>query len=278
MYWLLHFIPKNYLSLLVGKVVRFRKPLWFSKNLTSWFVRQYQVDLKDAEFPIENYACLGDLFRRSLKEGARPIANSDIVSPVDGKVVEHGIVKHDSILQVKGKSYSVFSLLKDKKLAEFFLDGYFVTIYLAPPDYHQIHSPVSGEITDCIYIQGNLWPVNDWSVKNIDQLFAINERIATIINTENLGKVAVVKVGATNVGAIRICYDNICANQAPQLFGKQDEVRKINYQNPISISKGDKLGVFEMGSTVILLFEKGEFSIPEGKNNFKLRVGEALAF
>jgi phosphatidylserine decarboxylase len=162
-------------------------------------------------------------------------------------------------------------------LAESFLDGYFVTIYLAPPDYHQIHSPVSGGITDCVYIQGNLWPVNDWSVKNIEQLFAINERVTTIVQSENLGKVAVVKVGATNVGAIRICYNDICANQSPKLLGKQDGIEKINYENSIPVSKGDKLGVFEMGSTVILLFEKDKFSIPEEHNNFKVSVGSLLA-
>ena len=162
-------------------------------------------------------------------------------------------------------------------LAEKYQKGYFVTLYLAPGDYHHIHAPVSGEIVRSIHVAGLLWPVNDWSTSHIDNLFSVNERITSVIRSE-VGVVSVVMVGATNVGAIRLTYDDALRGNACSRFSRsQLQVKTRDYDPSIPVSSGERIGTFHMGSTVILLFEEGAFRPGEGCTRTRVRYGTAIA-
>ena len=255
MYSLLRFVPKNYLSFLVGRFVR--TPGFYQRALINWFIKSYQVDLSGVLIPAGGFTTLGELFVRDLEPGMRPIG-SGVVSPVDGALTQYGEITGGQIIQSKGKTYSVSSLLADRDLGSRFLNGYFLTFYLAPPDYHHIHAPVGGLITQTRHIPGKLWPVNSWSVENIQDLFSVNERVVTLIEGE-LGLTAVVMVGATNVGSIKLAYDDLITNTKPALFCPPHELERRTYQPPKKIIKGERLGTFQMGSSVIVLFEHKKF-------------------
>ncbi len=251
MYFLLRYLPKNHLSALVGYVSRLDRFPRFQRLLISWFVKRYGVRVEDMARPLTSYACLGELFTRELRPGIRPVSGA-IVSPVDGRLTEAGVLESDTIIQAKGKSYSLAALLGSEESAKTFLRGHYFVFYLAPGDYHRIHSPVAGNIRQIIHIPGALWPVNTWSIENIDGLFSKNERLISMIASDT-GQVAVVKVGATNVGRISSA---VCSIRTNRLDGqKAPEVRDFN--PVVSIECGEHLGTFEMGSTVVLLFEPG---------------------
>lgn len=272
MYSLLYILPKNYLSAVVGYISRKRLPRFFHSILLQWYIKRYHVNLNEMEFSIESYLTLESFFTRRLKLTSRPIGGG-IVSPVDGKLVMHGPIDGTRLIQAKGMYYSVEELIQHAGFSASFENGYFLTIYLAPGDYHRIHSPMDGEITAGIWIPGALWPVNDWSVQRIQNLFPKNERVITIIQTPK-GKVAVVKVGATNVGQISVSYETERTNKCWPPKPRRTVVRE--YQN-IPIKAGEELGVFHLGSTVVLLFEKGAFSPAETLSPGKLLLGQAIS-
>lgn len=264
-YWLLYFIPKNHLSYIVGKVTSMNLGAWAVR----WFANRYNIDVSEAEKEFEEYKTINQLFTRKLKTGTRPIGG-EWVHPVDAEIREHGWIEQGRLLQVKGKYYELSDLLADEEVASF-QNGYFITYYLCPTDYHRIHSACRGEIYATHYIPGRLWPVNDWSVQNIKNLFSVNERMTSYIQT-NFGKVASVKVGATNVGKISLDYDpQLISNQ---LLSNKNLVKK--YEEKVYINAGDPLGCFHMGSTVVLLLEesimkKNKFLFKKGK----VKMGEA---
>jgi phosphatidylserine decarboxylase len=193
-----------------------------------------------------------------------------VVSPVDARVASAGCSLEGRLVQAKGRDYTLAALLNDPVDGRRFEGGCYATLYLSPRDYHRIHSPLDGEIEGYSYIPGVLFPVNAPAVRSVPNLFCVNERLVTFLATR-LGKIAVVKVGATCVGRIRAAYDDVVTNS-----GRKAERRR--YDRPIPIAKGAELGVFEMGSTVILLFEKGAVdlssSLVEGA---RVRVGEEIA-
>lgn len=258
MYFLLRFVPKNHLSYVVGRLAYARLHPVLSQRLIHWFINRYGVKVGEVAKELTEYNSLGEFFTRDLKEGSRPVGNG-IVSPVDGTLTEFGEITSQRIQQVKDKTYSIDALLRDRSLASRYYGGYFLTFYLAPGDYHHIHSPVEGAITDAYHIEGKLWPVNEWSVSRIDGLFSTNERIITVIQSLEFGVVSVVKVGATNVGSICTAYDTMRANQRPALFRSHFGVTRKNYPEGISVKRGERIGTFRMGSTVVLLFEPGMF-------------------
>lgn len=170
-----------------------------------------------------------------------------MVSPVDGRVSQVGYSDHGRCLQAKGIEYTVDELLGDSEAARPFHGGAWTTIYLSPRDYHRIHAPLGGTITGYAYIPGEFWPVNPASVKNKQSLFCVNERLVTYLDTV-AGKCAVVKVGATCVSRIKAAYDEVTTHT-----GQPGKVHRYGAAMPVE--KGGELGRFEMGSTVILLFE-----------------------
>ncbi|MDX1582509.1 MAG: archaetidylserine decarboxylase, partial [Thermoanaerobaculia bacterium] len=189
-----------------------------------------------------------------LREGLRPI-ESDLVSPVDGVLRNFGAVEEGRLEQIKGKTYTLARFLGEDEAAKRYEQGVFFNLYLSPQDYHHVHAPVGGRVTGSAHIPGMLWPVNDWSLANIDELFSINERVITWIESD-LGRVAVVMIGATNVGSMSVTYDSFITNTA--------RTRKTvisEYETPIPIETGAKLGTFHMGSSVVALFEPGRVDL-----------------
>lgn len=268
---LMRLLPKSTLSHAVGTATRLPAPPVLHQAAARVFAQAYRVEVEEAERPLSDYPTFGDFFTRRLKPGSRPIAGGDdvICSPVDGKVSECGIATGGQLVQAKGRQYGLAALLGDAARAEKFVGGAWATIYLAPRDYHRIHAPLGGGVTGYSYLPGAFWPVNPASVSHVPELFAVNERLITWMDTP-LGEVAVVKVGATCVGRIRAMYDDVVTHQGQKAATKR-------YAAPIETRKGDEVGVFEMGSTVILCFEAGRAAL-DGRitPGAVLRMGERI--
>lgn len=266
-------LPKNAASRAFGCVTRLRIPV-VSKILRNIFAAHYKLNMSESEYPISHYANIGELFIRKLKVGARPIANTEIVCPVDGVLSQAGAIDSNlELIQAKGKKYSLKDLLRNETLAERFNGGAFATIYLAPFNYHRIHSPVEGEVIGATYCPGTLWPVNIGSVERIEGLFCINERLTSVIRMRDNSEVLVVKVGATNVGRIGVSYTDeliVNAGKLPRDCKRYDWEPKQN----IPIKKGAELGRFEMGSTVILVVDK--HVLERNPNLFVSRIGQTV--
>ncbi len=270
---LMRLLPKSALSTAVGVAARLPAPAPLHRLAVKAFARRYRVDVHEAELALEGYPTFAEFFTRKLKPGARPIDEGEgvIVSPVDGAVSQVGYSEDGTCLQAKGVCYPVEQLLGDAEVARPFIGGAYATIYLSPRDYHRIHSPLAGRITGYSYIPGEFWPVNPASVKLKEALFCVNERLTTYLETK-AGKVAVVKVGATCVSRIRAAYDDVVTHTG-------GAAKVHTYPDPRRVEKGGELGVFEMGSTVILLFEKGrvrwdEALVPEAVVRMGKRIGE----
>ena len=271
LYRYLRYVPKNHLSRTIGRLVHMRLPKPLARRLVRWFASTYEIDVSAAGKELHEYPSIGHFFIRDLREGVRPI-ESDFVSPVDGVLRNFGVVTGGRLEQIKGKSYTLQRFLSDEQHASRYENGFFFNLYLSPQDYHHVHSPVSGRIVRSIHIPGKLWPVNDWSLHNIDELFSINERVVTYIECD-LGLVAVVMIGATNVGKISVSFDSFITN----VTGTPKTMNR-DYADPIAIAAGDRLGTFHMGSSVVVLVEPGRIApdrvrLEAGK---KVRYGEAV--
>ena len=235
--------------------------------------RRYGIDL--AESPeLGTYGTFGEFFARPLRPGLRPIApGSDVlVSPVDATVSEAGLSAGGRLVQAKGIDYPLAALVADEALAARLAGGAYATLYLSPRDYHRIHFPLGGRVLGWRYVPGRLWPVNPASVRTVAGLFAANERLVTVLETP-LGRCALVAVGATVVGRVRALYDPAvpCTN----LPGAGP--RRHDYGAPLPVAKGQELGCFEMGSTVIVAFEPGRVRLdPRLAPGAAVRVGEAI--
>lgn len=268
---LLRFVPKNDLSRLVGRITRLEGGRSAHQAAIRAFCKQYGVAVEEAELPLSAYPSFASFFTRRLKPGARPIAPGDDVpvSPVDGAVSFAGIAEEGRLIQAKGRDYRLSSLLADQEEAARFKGGAYATLYLSPKDYHRIHAPLGGKILGYSYVPGELWPVNRPSVRGVADLFAVNERLITYLDTP-LGRVAMVAVGATCVGRIRLLYDDVVTNE-------KGPAKTVRYEVPRSVGKGEELAVFEMGSTVILLFEPGKVKL-DGRlvPDAPVRLGEVI--
>ncbi|MCC5814872.1 MAG: phosphatidylserine decarboxylase, partial [Leptospira sp.] len=250
---LLSILPKNFISKLFGLFSMMRLPRFMMIPILKAFAKTYKINLGEAALELREYNSLNEFFTRALRAEARIIdsAENAVVSPVDARITAFGAIKESSVIQAKGIDYSVADLIGVEKYAKDFVNGKFMTFYLSPQDYHRIHSPFYGKILGYYYEPGKLFPVNDLAVLNIQSLFPKNERLITFLQTE-YGKIAVVKVGASNVGKIRVTYDNKIVTNSWIRFSKEMEYKDIS----MYVNKGGELGRFEMGSTVILVFEK----------------------
>lgn len=230
------------MSRLVGRMMHWKLPPFFVRAF-AWY---YHINLSEAEHRLEQYPSIGQFFTRKLKHGARPIAQAWAVHPCDSEILQHGPIVDGTLIQAKGHNYRLLELTEDPHCMEKYGDGVFITYYLCPTDYHRVHSPVHGFIRSVMYKNGDLWPVNKASVRSVPQLYVANERVVVEIATEH-GAVGVVMVGATNVGSMSLCFDPAIRTNRGQKSKRHD------YREPIEINKGDELGIFHMGSTVILL-------------------------
>jgi phosphatidylserine decarboxylase len=238
------------LSYFVGKLVHWRGPRWWATLTIEIFAKIYKINLAEAEKPVSEYPSLGEFFVRRLKPGVRPVASAAAaVHPADAMISQHGPIHDGRLIQAKGRDYFVQDLVASSEATKRYQNGYFLTYYLCPTDYHRVHSPVSGLIQKVTHIPGELWPVNKWSVENVHDLFSVNERIVVEIASD-YGPVAVVFVGATNVGQIELSFD-------PTFRGNQltlSKNRVVEYKTPLIIEKGAELGMFRMGSTVVMIY------------------------
>ncbi|MXQ54374.1 archaetidylserine decarboxylase [Shimazuella alba] len=263
--------PKNVLSRLVGNIAK--KP--FSRHFIPFYIKKFQIDLNPVKKQVGQFDNLLDFFVRELHDEARPIDPNPnlVVSPVDGVITQIGKIDEGTLIQAKGISYHVNDLLANIDDAKFFLNGQFATIYLSPRDYHRIHSPIAGQISSLSYIPGNLYPVNESGVRLFPGLFVQNERVISYIEG-NAGTVALVKVGATNVGSIKVSFDDQISTNTG---GRHQQNKKV-YVESIQMKKGEELGRFEFGSTVILLFEENAISwLPSIQECTSLKMGQPIA-
>lgn len=270
-YLLLYLLPKNFLSLLMGRLVSIHWPNKMTEAINRSFVRIFKIDMNEAEKPLSEYRSLQELFIRKLKPGLRELPLKDcLISPCDGRLSVMGTIASGKLLQAKGRTYSLTNLLQNEGIAQSFLSGSYATIYLSPKDYHRFHMPADGEIIKTIYIPGALWPVNNWAVHNVKELFCQNERVITLIKREE-GMIAHIAVGACMVGRIELDYCRI-----PH-YKKSKEIVVIDHLNPISLKKGDDLGRFMFGSTIILLLTPNLIEGFLKLANTSIKVKEELA-
>lgn len=248
-----YIIPKHALTVLAGLLAEVKAPK--IKNwLITHFIQAFHVNMQEAEKETpEQYPCFNDFFIRKLKPGCRPIAKADIVSPVDGCISEIGAITAGQLVQAKGRAYSVEDLLGcDEKLSQPFLKGKFATIYLSPKDYHRIHMPLDAVLQEMIYIPGKLFSVQPATARVIPNLFARNERLVVFFDT-HIGKMAMVLVGATIVGAIGTSWHGDLMRNRKAIHFHYSQQRDTH----LELSQGSEMGYFKLGSTVILLFAEG---------------------
>lgn len=265
-------IPARLLSRCVGHLTRVRWPRWILSPFLRWYIRHFGVNLEEAEKPLEAYPTVVDFFTRKLRPGLRTIESGEdvVISPVDGAIYASGPIQDNTFIHAKGHPYTVEELFGDGKAAQPFYNGSFCTIYLSPRDYHRIHTPYGGVIQSFHYIPGKLLPVNPPSAEMFPKLFAKNERLITVFQHESGATFAVVKVGATNVGRIRLTYDDYVTNR---WGGAHVMVR--SYTEGIPVKKADEIGMFEMGSTVILLFSP-HFRLEKMEPDAAIRLGQRI--
>ncbi len=265
-------LPKSLISRFFGYISFMHFPSFIMQPVIRAFASFYEINLSEAEKDLKDYKSLNKFFTRGLRSGVRPISQGkhDVVSPVDGRISVFGPVTEGRMIQAKNIDYSMEDLLDRPELTGFFQDGFYMVIYLSPQDYHRIHSPREGEIIGYSYIPGKLFAVNRLAVDGITGLFPKNERLTTHIRTGR-GHIAVIKVGAVNVGKISLAYDRMSTNSWIRLR------RTRVYEHPRPVSRGEEIGRFEMGSTVVLLFEKGIFQPKPGlTEGQKIRLGEVI--
>ncbi|WP_292932312.1 archaetidylserine decarboxylase [Noviherbaspirillum sp.] len=267
-----YLLPKQALTSLAGRVARSQDER-FTPQLIRWFAKRYDVNMAEALNPdLTSYTSFNAFFTRALRDGARPLADTDFVCPVDGAISQCGAIEHDQIIQAKGHRYSTTALVGgDGKLAERFDHGSFATLYLSPRDYHRIHMPCDGRLTRMIYVPGSLFSVNPTTARGVPGLFARNERVVCVFDSA-FGPFVLVLVGATIVGSMATVWHGVV--NPP----RSRKVREWHYTDQeIVLKKGEEMGRFLLGSTVVLLFPRDvvEFN-PEWGPGRAIRMGEAM--
>jgi len=270
-----HLLPRYLMTALVCRLTRVRQRA-FKNFLMRQFVRLYAVNTDEAEHPVpDGYETFNAFFTRALAEGGRPVDPSPtaIVSPADGTLSAAGSIRHNQIFQAKGRHYQLQDLLAtDLDVAKAFTDGSFATIYLAPYNYHRVHAPMSGELVAARYVPGDLYSVNATTVSLLPDLFARNERLVCEFRTAT-GPMIVILVGALNVGSISTPWTGEIRPR------KHGVVEQVSLRADVSrdVAKGDLLGWFNMGSTVIVLFPAGACAWSEDlASGNTLRTGVAI--
>jgi phosphatidylserine decarboxylase len=268
-------MPQRALSGIIGWASRRSLPALVRASFLRSFARKYAIDLSEAERPLEAYTGIAELFTRSLRPDARPVDRTPgvVVSVADGTVVDRGLVTAGRVIDAKGTSFALADLLADAELAAVLDGGAFEVTYLSPRDYHRVHSPAGGRITDWHYVPGALFPVNSQSVLREPGLFAKNERFVTVLDTE-AGRCAVVMVAAVGVGHITASYDADVATHSREFGGR--EIRHKHFTSPPPIERGAELGVFHLGSTAIVVFEPGRVTLDLVARGSTARVGRAM--
>lgn len=267
-----YILPKQALTIFAGKVAS-AKGGALTARLIKWFVGRYKVNMAEAANPdILSYPTFNDFFTRALRSGARPVSQVDFICPVDGAISQFGPIENDQVFQAKGHRYSTTALVGgDAQLAAKFQDGSFATLYLSPRDYHRIHMPCDGRLTRMIYVPGDLFSVNPVTARGVPGLFARNERVVCVFESEH-GPFVLTLVGATIVGSMATVWHGLVNPPRTR------DVRVWEYdKQSIQLKKGDEMGRFLLGSTVVMLFPKKVMQFnPEWKPAQAVRMGEVM--
>ena len=268
-----YLLPKQALTSAAGHFASMRGGAATTRFIR-WFVGRYQVDMSEAANPdITAYPTFNEFFTRALKPGARPLAAADLICPVDGAISQFGPIDEHQVFQAKGHSYSTTALVGgDRTLAHQFAHGSFATIYLSPRDYHRIHMPCDGRLTRMIYVPGDLFSVNPTTARGVPGLFARNERVVCVFDTPR-GPFVLVLVGATIVGSMATVWHGVV--NPP----RAKAVREWTYTDKaIDLKKGDEMGRFLLGSTVVMLWPKSELRFnPAWAPAGPVRLGQVMA-
>ncbi len=268
-------LPKNLLSRIVGKLVEIKWPAPMALFLVKGFAKLFGVKLHEVKEPLESFQSIQSFFIRELKDGVRffPDAPGVLGSPCDGTWGMSGRVENGQMLQIKGRPYSLEKLLGGEVVVEGLEGATFSTLYLSPKDYHRFHAPMDLCIQRAWYLPGYLWPVNGAAVRGVEELFAVNERIVIEVSSPAKpdAKMWIVAVGATNVGKIVLGFTDLTSNK-PQ---RKQEMQEW-HEEPIPLKKGDYLGHFCFGSTLVLVMapELGSLS-PQPMGNV-LKLGDTM--
>lgn len=264
-----YLVPQHGLSRLVGMLARSEVP-WIKTTFINLFMKRFGIDLSEAQIEdADQFPSFNAFFTRALKADARPLeasGDNEIACPADGAVSQLGAIRANQIFQAKGHDYSLYDLLGgDSALASEFTNGQFATIYLSPRDYHRVHMPFTGTLRETRYVPGDLFSVNEATANGVPNLFARNERLVCIFDTEQ-GPMAAILVGAMIVAGIETVFSGQ-VTPLPKQVVTTDYLRTA----PITLQKGDELGRFLLGSTVVMLF-------PEGKAGFadNLKAGSQV--
>ncbi|XLZ71808.1 archaetidylserine decarboxylase [Massilia sp. SR12] len=268
-----YLLPKGALTNFAGRVAG-AKGGAMTTRLIRWFVGKYDVNMDEAANPdIASYHSFNEFFTRALKPGARPLAQADFVCPVDGRISQFGTIEGDQIFQAKGHNFSTTALVGgDAGLAKHFEHGSFANLYLSPRDYHRIHMPCEGKLKRMIYVPGELFSVNPTTARGVPGLFARNERVVCEFDTA-FGPFVMVLVGATIVGSMATVWHGLV--NPPRL----PSVTEWTYADQdIVLKKGEEMGRFLLGSTVVMLFPKNTLQFNESwQPAAPVRLGELMA-
>jgi phosphatidylserine decarboxylase len=270
--WFQQVLPQHALSRLVLRATRARAS-WFKNALIRGFLRLYPIDMAEAvQSDPCSYGSFNEFFTRALKPNARSITPGlrELACPADGMISEAGRIEGDRLLQAKGRHYTLAELLASESSARQFADGAFATIYLAPFNYHRVHMPLRGRLREAVYVPGRLFSVNAATASLVPRLFARNERVLTFFDSA-FGEFALIMVGALNVGSIATVWAGDVTPAARRV------VTTLPPQD-VSLDKGEELGRFNMGSTVILLFQENRVRWHEDmRAGATVRLGQSLA-
>jgi len=266
-----YLLPKRLLTVLAGKCAT-SQARWWTRLAIPWFIARYGVNMAEAVRPAAAYASFNDFFTRALRDGARPLAPVDFVSPVDGVVIACGRIEAGQLLQAKGHRYSTRALVGgDARQAAQFDDGEFATLYLSPKDYHRIHMPCNARLMRMIQVPGQLFSVNPRTTRGVPGLFARNERVVCLFESDP-GPFIMVLVGATIVGSIATVWHGVVNPPRPA------EVCEWRYDDTaIMLRQGEEMGRFLLGSTVVMLFQKGMMCLcADWQPGRRVQMGEAM--
>lgn len=268
-----YLLPKQALTVFAGKFAN-AKAGKLTTRVIKWFVGKYQVNMNEAaNSDISSYTSFNEFFTRPLRAGARPLASGDLLSPVDGAISQFGPINQGQIFQAKGHSYSATALVGgDTSLAALFNNGNFATLYLSPRDYHRIHMPCDGRLTRMIYVPGALFSVNPTTARGVPGLFARNERVVCVFESA-FGPFVLTLVGATIVGSMATTWHGVV--NPP----RSANVREWRYDDQqIVLKKGEEMGRFLLGSTVVMLFPQNTLAFnPDWVVEKSICMGEAMA-
>ena len=274
-----YLFPKQALTAFAGWVSSHERG-WVTTEIIRRFCLKYEVNMDEAlNSDMSSYRSFNEFFTRALKPGTRPLAEADLICPVDGAISQFGAIRADQIFQAKGHSYSTTAVVGgDAALAAQFQDGSFATLYLSPKDYHRIHMPCDGRLSRMIYVPGELFSVNPTTARGVPGLFARNERVVCIFESAH-GPFALILVGATIVGSMATVWHGVV--NPPRLPDVREWYYNGSGEQNISLKQGEEMGRFLLGSTVVMLFPKASKAPLQFNQDWAparaIRLGEAMA-